>query len=326
MANLGTGRGKPGWDQPDEEWDRLFRLNFQASARLAQAAIPMLAEKGGCIVFVSSITGVEATPAPLPYSAAKAALINYAKNLSRQVAKMDIRVNCVAPGNILFPGGSWEQRLNADRPAVMQSIQSEVPMARFGTPEEIASLVAFLCSSRASFITGSVFCQPMGARTRRASDAEHVKLTFPSVFSLTGRVAVITGGAGFLGIKHAEIIAEAGGIPVLIDLPVARPDARAEAISNQYHVPTLGLAGDITVLADVEKIRDAILSRFERIDILINNAANNPKMERMEGKNFSRLEDFPIEIWEADLRVGLMGAFLCSRVFGTGDGSPRKRK
>ncbi len=63
-------------------------------------------------------------------------------------------------------------------------------------------------------------------------------------------------------------------------------------------------------------MRDTILGHFQRIDILINNAANNPKMERREGRNFSRLEDFPIEIWEADLRVGLMGAFLCSRVFG----------
>jgi len=88
-------------------------------------------------------------------------------------------------------------------------------------------------------------------------------------------------------------------------------------ISNQFNVPALGLAGDITDLSQVENMRDAILERFQLIDILINNAANNPKMERREGKNFSRLEDFPIEIWEEDLRVGLMGAFLCSRVFGT---------
>jgi 3-oxoacyl-[acyl-carrier protein] reductase len=157
VANLGTGAGKPGWDQSEEEWDRLFRLNFQASTRLAQAAIPRIAENGGSIVFVSSIAGLEATAAPLPYSAAKAALINYGKNLSRQIAQKNIRVNCVAPGNILFPGGSWERHLANRHTEVMQTIDTEVPMARFGTPEEIANLVTFLCSPRSSFITGSCF-------------------------------------------------------------------------------------------------------------------------------------------------------------------------
>jgi len=165
VCNLGTGSGMPGWDPPEEEWERLLRFNFQASVRLAQAAIPRLAESAGNIVFVSSITGVEATTAPLPYSAAKAALLNYSKNLSRQVAKQGIRVNCIAPGNILFPGGSWERRLNDQPDATREYLAAEVPMKRLGTPEEIADLVTFLCSVRASFITGACFIAD-GGQTR----------------------------------------------------------------------------------------------------------------------------------------------------------------
>src|SRR5208283_3440364 len=140
-----------------------------------------------------------------------------------------------------------------------------------------------------------------------------------ALFDLTGRVAVITGGAGLLGTKHAEIIAAAGGSPVLLDLPQAKPDMTAAAIAKKYGVDAIGLAADITQLAEVEQVRDKLLARFGRIDILINNAANNPKVEAesSSSKTWSRLENFPLEIWNDDLRVGLTGAFLCSRVFGS---------
>jgi 3-oxoacyl-[acyl-carrier protein] reductase len=159
IANLGTGSGKPGWDQPAEEWERLFEMNFFASARLAQAAIPFLLanETKGSILFISSIVALEATPAPLPYSAAKAALNNYAKNLARQLGPEGIRVNTIAPGNIFFPGGSWERHLAQRRDAVEQMLETEVPLRRFGTPDEIASFAAFLCSPLAAFATGSCF-------------------------------------------------------------------------------------------------------------------------------------------------------------------------
>jgi 3-oxoacyl-[acyl-carrier protein] reductase len=165
IANLGTGSGKPGWQQTEEEWARLFELNFFASVRLAQAAIPYLARQGGSLLFLASIVAVEATQAPLPYSAAKAALLNYAKNLSRLVAKEKVRVNTIAPGNIFFAGGTWEKHLETRRESVEAMLRTEVPQGRFGTPEEIASLAAFLCSERAGFATGSCFVVD-GGQTR----------------------------------------------------------------------------------------------------------------------------------------------------------------
>ncbi len=166
VANLGSGSGKPGWQLESAEWERLFRLNFLGSVDLAQAAIPLLSEnRHGVLLFIASITGVEATPAPLPYSAAKAALINYSKNLACQVAKLGIRVNCLAPGNVLFPGGTWEHHLERDRDKVMRMIDSSVPLARFGAPEEIADLAVFLCSDAATFITGACF-KADGGQTR----------------------------------------------------------------------------------------------------------------------------------------------------------------
>ena len=167
IANLGTGSGKPGWEQPDDEWTRLFELNFFASTRLTQAALPHLLrnEHGGSILYISSIVALEATPAPLPYSAAKAALNNYAKNLARQLGPQKIRVNTVAPGNIFFPGGSWERHLANSRESVESMLQTEVPQQRFGTPEEIASLAAYLCSPQAAFATGSCYVMD-GGQTR----------------------------------------------------------------------------------------------------------------------------------------------------------------
>lgn len=136
------------------------------------------------------------------------------------------------------------------------------------------------------------------------------------LFDLSGRVAVITGGAGLLGRKHAEIIAASGGSPVLLDLAVACPERPAAELAAQWGVEALGLGVNITSPADVERARDAILGKFGHIDILINNAANNPKMEGGGSVSWSRLENFSLDLWNADLSVGLTGAFVCSRTFG----------
>lgn len=137
------------------------------------------------------------------------------------------------------------------------------------------------------------------------------------IFDLTGRVAVITGGAGLLGRRHARVIAAAGGIPVIADLPAVDPAAAASELSAAYGVPALGWPTDITDPDQVGGLLAAILDRFGSVDILINNAANNPKVESGSGPAWSRLENFPLGTWEDDLAVGLTGAFLCSQAIGT---------
>ncbi|HBF36352.1 MAG TPA: oxidoreductase [Firmicutes bacterium] len=137
-------------------------------------------------------------------------------------------------------------------------------------------------------------------------------------FDLSGKIVVITGGAGFLGQKHAEAVAEFGGIPVILDLNPIQIDTVIENIRRQYPTQAAGFVADITQEAQVEKICQEILAQFGRIDALINNAANNPKIDDTNQlQNVSRLENFSLEQWNVDLAVGLTGSFLCSKYFGT---------
>ena len=134
------------------------------------------------------------------------------------------------------------------------------------------------------------------------------------LFNLAGRVAVITGGAGLLGMKHAEAIAAQGGTPVLVDIVPA--SAKARELADRYHVPAFACQTNIADPQSVRGLLDAVTGRFQRLDILINNAANNPKMENSADVNFSRFENFPLEQWHADIAVGLTGAHLCSQILG----------
>lgn len=138
-----------------------------------------------------------------------------------------------------------------------------------------------------------------------------------NLFRLDGRVAVITGGAGLLGYQHAVTIAELGGLPVLLDINAEGLAANVARLAAESGCEALPLVVDITDLKALQEACAAILERHGKIDILINNAARNPKVESSDGKDFSRLENFPWEQWQLDLDVGLGGAFNCAKVFGS---------
>ncbi len=164
VPNIGKGAVRFGHNLDESDWNETFAINFWGAVRLVSRALPLMKRGGGSIVCVAALAGQEAVGAPLSYSTAKAALIAYAKNLSREVAEFNIRVNCVAPGNIFFKGGRWEEKLQENKEKFTKYIEEAVPMKRFGKPEEIAGLVAFLSSERASFITGECVTADGGQR------------------------------------------------------------------------------------------------------------------------------------------------------------------
>jgi NAD(P)-dependent dehydrogenase (short-subunit alcohol dehydrogenase family) len=136
------------------------------------------------------------------------------------------------------------------------------------------------------------------------------------LFNLDGNVVVITGAAGLLGRKHAEAVAAYGGTPVLLDLSQEAVDIIAHQLNEQYNVKAKGYAVNITNESQIEKNANLLIEEYGRIDGLVNNAANNPKIEDSAEKNFSRLENFPLNIWHQDIEVGLTGAFLCAKHYG----------
>jgi len=137
------------------------------------------------------------------------------------------------------------------------------------------------------------------------------------IFDLTGQVAIITGGAGLLGMQHASVIAEAGGQPVIADLSADAAQRAAQEISGAYHVESIAVQVDVTSKSQVTAMVDAVLSRFGRIDILINNAALTVKGGGIESRDyFAPFESYPQELWEKALQVNLTGAFLCCQAVG----------
>ena len=137
-----------------------------------------------------------------------------------------------------------------------------------------------------------------------------------SMFRLDEKVIVITGATGLLGKKHAEAVAAYGGFPVLLDLSKQAVAELASQLNERYGVQSSGYLVDITDEGQIERNVQQLVERYGRIDGLVNNAANNPKVENSSEKNFSRLENFPLDVWSQDLSVGLTGSFLCAKHYG----------
>ncbi|MDC0092774.1 SDR family NAD(P)-dependent oxidoreductase [Alphaproteobacteria bacterium] len=154
VVNVGNGRSVLDTLPDDKQWQKTWNSNFESVLQTARTFLPMLEQSKGCFLFISSITGLEAFGAPTDYSTAKTAIIALAKNMARKLASENVRVNVIAPGNVYFEGGSWDKKIRQDKRFVDEIIKSTVPMKRFATPEEIADSAVFLCSDRASFITG----------------------------------------------------------------------------------------------------------------------------------------------------------------------------
>jgi 3-oxoacyl-[acyl-carrier protein] reductase len=160
VANVGLHPCPMGFEIDDATWDGAFSQNLDSAYRLARSALRrMTAREEGSLLFISSICGVEALGSPLAYGVAKAGMNHMSKELARIAGPLGVRVNTIAPGNIIFPGGDWEERTRPGSPeADMWNawIDREVPLKRFGTPEEIGTPAAFLLSPITTFLTGAV--------------------------------------------------------------------------------------------------------------------------------------------------------------------------
>jgi 3-oxoacyl-[acyl-carrier protein] reductase len=155
VNNVGLARGAGVIETADADWQEAIDQTLMPAVRASRLAVPHMRQRGGgVIIMIASIFGREAG-GRMTYNAVKAAEISLAKSLAQQLAPDNIRVLSVSPGSILFPGGSWWKRQQDDPDGIAEFVRRELPFGRFGTPEEVGAVVAFLASPRASWIAGT---------------------------------------------------------------------------------------------------------------------------------------------------------------------------
>jgi 3-oxoacyl-[acyl-carrier protein] reductase len=158
VCSVGGGHSvAPGRETP-ADWLNIFCLNFLSATNVIESSLVELEESEGVILCISSICGLEVIPgAPLTYSSAKAALNSYVRGIARPLGKKRIRINAIAPGNILFEGSVWARKIAQDKKRVDAMLEQDVSLNRLGAPQDVASLAAYLVSERANFATGGIW-------------------------------------------------------------------------------------------------------------------------------------------------------------------------
>jgi 3-oxoacyl-[acyl-carrier protein] reductase len=155
LINNAGGGGATSLAAADADWQAAFDLTFWSALRLTRLVVPSMQQQGGgVVIMIASIYGREGG-GRIAYQVVKSAEISLAKGLARELGPANIRVLSVAPGSILFPGGTWGRRQEEDPQAMAEFVRRDMPLGRFGRPEEVADVVTFLCSDRASLVTGA---------------------------------------------------------------------------------------------------------------------------------------------------------------------------
>ncbi|WP_312513307.1 SDR family NAD(P)-dependent oxidoreductase [Stutzerimonas nitrititolerans] len=157
VCNVGSGASVPPGKETPAEWHRMLDINLHSTTQAVWAATDALVASRGNIICISSICGIEALGCPVAYAAAKAAVESYVRNSARSLGRKGVRINSIAPGNILFKGSVWERKLKEDPAAVETMLVRDVALRRLGCPQDVARLAAYLASPLGAFITGATY-------------------------------------------------------------------------------------------------------------------------------------------------------------------------